>query len=192
MNKPKLFRKVEEREFFAYHMLLHAAELEISSAEESQVGRFNKCLAAMVMTAIAVESLLNAVGSRIMEDCPSFEQLRPHEKINSLVEKLQIQCDLKKEPWTTLKFLAGFRNDIVHAKPKSIIKKSVLPEVALAKTAFDKPNSKLEREITFGNARRVLSAVNKLKGLLTDAMPVEKRFGIYTDMWSGSTTENET
>jgi hypothetical protein len=191
MNKPKLFRKIEEREFFAHHMLLHAAELEISSAKESQVGRFNKCLAAMVMTAIAVESLLNAVGSRTVKDWLSFEQLRPHEKIDLLVEKLQIQRDLEKEPWTTLMFLAGFRNDIVHAKPEPIIKKSVLPEVALAKTDFDKPHSKLEREITLGNARRVFSAVHKLKSILTDAMPAEERFGIYADMWSGSTTEHE-
>lgn len=190
MNKPKLFRKVEEREFFAYHMLLHAAELEISSAEESQVGRFNKCLAAMVMTAIAVESLLNAVGSRIVEDWPSFERLRPHEKINLIIDQLQIQRDPEKEPWTTLTFLGGFRNDIAHAKPEPIIKERILPEVALAKTAFDTPHSTLERIITLGNARRVFSAVRKLKGLLTDAMPTELKFGIYTDMWSEITTEH--
>ncbi len=191
MTTPKLFRKVEEREFFAHHMLLHAAELEISSADEIQIGRFNKCLAAMVMTALAVESLVNAVGSRIVADWPSFERLRPHEKIDVLVEQLQIQRDVKKEPWNTLAFLGGFRNDIAHAKPESIIKESVLPEVALEKTAFDTPRSKLEREITLGNARRVFLAVNELKGLLTDAMPVEARFGIYGDMSSGNTTAHE-
>jgi hypothetical protein len=190
MNKPKLFRKVEEREFFAHHMLLHAAELEISSAEESQLGRFNKCLAAMVMTAIAVESLLNAVGSRIVEDWPCFERLRPYEKINLIVDQLKLQRDPEKEPWTTLTFLSGFRNDIAHAKPEPIIKERILPEVALAKTAFDTPHSTLERKITLGNARRVFSAVHKLKGLLTDAMPADLKFGIYTDMWSGSTTEH--
>jgi hypothetical protein len=183
-----MFRKSEQREFFAHHMLLHAAELEIEDAEANERGRFNKCLAAMVMTALAVEAIANAVGSRAVSDWAAFEPLRPHEKLDILVRELSIVRDETKEPWTTLAFLGGFRNDIAHAKPKIVATERVLPEAALAKTAFAAPRSKLEREITLGNARRVYAAVHAVKGILTDALPVEKRFGIYADMWSGSTS----
>lgn len=169
-------------------MLLHAAELEIADAEANERGRFNKCLAAMVMTALAVEALVNAVGSRVVSDWSAFEPLRPHEKIDVLVQELSIVRDETKEPWTTLAFLAGFRNDIAHPKPEIVTTERVLPEVALAKTAFAPPRSKLEREVTLGNARRVYAAVRAVKGLFTDALPVEKRFGIYADMASGSTS----
>jgi len=191
MENPQLFRTVKNREFFAHHSLLHAAELEIQAAEDSRVGCFNKCLASMVMTSIAVESLLNAVGSRVVSDWPFFERLRPHEKIDALVVQLQIERDTKSEPWITLRFLGDFRNDIVHAKPEKLVQQRILSEVALEKTAFDRPQSKLEREITTGNARRVLSAVISLKDLLTGAMPNDKRFGIYADMSSSSTATHE-
>lgn len=188
MNQVQLFRKIEERTFFAHHMLLHAAELEIADAEATERGRFNKCLAAMVMTALAVEGLANAVGSRVATDYPTFERLRPHEKLDFLVENLQISRNSAAEPWTTLQFLGGFRNDIAHPKPELVTKESVLPEVGLTKTSFQTPLSALEREVTVGNAKRVFAAVRELKGLLTDAMPAEARFGIYADMWHGSTS----
>ncbi|MBC5786374.1 hypothetical protein H8N03_25780 [Ramlibacter sp. USB13] len=191
MNQPQLFRRVEERTFFAHHMLLHAAEMEIGDAEASEVGRFNKCLAAMVMTALAVEGLVNAVGSRVAEDYPAFEHLRPLEKLDFLVRALEIVRDQANEPWTTLQFLGGFRNDIAHPKPELVVKESILPEVGLAKTAFDTPLSALEREITVGNVKRAFAAVRALKGLLTDAMPEHARFGIYGDMWHGSTSPHE-
>ena len=183
-----MFRKNEQREFFAHHMLLLAAECEIAEAGASECGHFNKCLAAMVMTALAVEALANAVGSRVVSDWSAFEPLRPLDKIERLVGQLSIVRDITKEPWTTLVFLGGFRNDIAHPKPEAVSKEYVLPEPGLTKTAFAAPSSTLEREITPGNARRVFAAVRDLKGILTDALPVEKRFGIYVDMWSGSTS----
>lgn len=169
-------------------MLLRAAELEIAGAEYNERECFNKCLAAMVMSALAVEALANAVGSRVVSDWSAFEALRPHQKIDHLVSQLLIMRDVTQQPWTTLQFLGGFRNDIAHPKPETVSKESVLPDVGLTKTAFAIPLSKLEREITLGNARRVYDAVNTLKGIFTDALPVEARFGIYADMWFGNTS----
>src|SRR2546427_2518673 len=141
MNSTSFFRKSQNREFFAHHMLLHAAELQVSEAENSPVGRFNKCLSAMVMTALAVEALVNAVGSRVVVDWPKFERMRPWEKVDVLVNELAIARDPTKEPWTTLKYLTGFRNDIAHAKPELVKEEQLLPEVALARKAFDVPMS---------------------------------------------------
>jgi hypothetical protein len=58
-----MFRKTEERPFFAHHMLLNVAELEIAAAESSELGRFNKCLTALVMSALAVEALAGPSSS---------------------------------------------------------------------------------------------------------------------------------
>jgi hypothetical protein len=188
METPQLFRKADERTFFAHHMLLHAAERQIAEAESAECGRFNKCLSAMVLTALAIEALANAVGTRVAADWPTFERLRPHEKLDYLVAKLGIARDVTKDPWTALQYLSGFRNDIAHPKPEDLARRRVLPAVALDRAAFDKPRSSLEREITLGNARRAFKAVHELKGLLADALPVNKRFGIYADMWHGSTS----
>ena len=39
MNTEQQFRRTQEREFFAHHMLLHAAERQIDEARASEVGR---------------------------------------------------------------------------------------------------------------------------------------------------------
>ena len=187
MNAPLLYRKTEERTFFAHHMLLNVAELEINAAELSAVGRFNRCLTAMVMSALAVEALANAVGSRVAQDWAAFEMMRPHEKLNNLVQNLSISRNPSREPWSTLHYLGGFRNDIAHPKPEDVTCNRVLPEESLTTTAFDTPLSKLERDVTLGMAKRCYAAVCELKGLLVDALPATDRFGIYVDMWHGST-----
>jgi hypothetical protein len=191
MNRPQLFRKTEERTFFAHHMLLHAAELSILDAESSEVGRFNKCLASMVMTSLAVEAIANAVGSRVETDWVSFERLKPHEKIDLVVRLLKINKSPSKEPWSTLTYLGGFRNDIAHPKPEDVVNERILPELALTKSSFDTPLSKFEREITLGNAKRCFAAVHALKGILSDALPDNQSFGIYADMWHSSTSAHE-
>lgn len=167
-------------------MLLHASELQLEVAKQSENGRFNHCLAAMTMTSLAVEALVNAVGSRVIEDWASFERLNPFEKLEQLRGKLGFGFDPTQAPWCTLRYLGGFRNDIAHLKPEAVEETTRFAESAANKFFFHTPLSKLEKEITVGNATRSLEAVQALKGILTDALPVELRFGIYADAWSGS------
>ena len=187
MNTVQLFRKTQEREFFAHHMLLRAAEREIEDARVNEVGRFNKCLAAMVLSALAVEALANAVGSRVTSDWANFERLNPLGKLDCLTKALSITYDPNKEPWSAITQLARFRNDIAHPKPEQISEEKILPEAALNKTLVDSPQSQIERQITLGNAERAHKAVCALKAILTDSLPEDKRFGIYVDTWSGNT-----
>lgn len=187
MNKVQLFRKTQKRDFFAHHMLLHVADLEIKEAENSKTGRFNKCLASIVLSTLAIEALLNAVGSRIEPDWESFEKKNPTEKLNSLTENLSINYDSSTEPWSAILHLMRLRNDIAHPKPEPLSEEKILPEVGLKNEWFKFPRSKFERQITLGYAQRAYKAVSTLKQILHDHMPEDMRFGIYTDMWSGST-----
>ena len=168
-------------------MLLHAAEREIKEAQAKAKGRFNKCLAAMVLSALAVEALANAVGSRVASDWVAFESMSPLEKLDSLARDLSIAYDPNKEPWSAITQLAHFRNEIAHPKPELVLAEKILPEVALGKTLFDSPQSQIERQITLGNAERAHKAVSTLKAMLADGLPKDKRFGIYADMWSERT-----
>jgi hypothetical protein len=175
----------QKREFFAHHMLLHAAGIDLEHAATIQLGSFNRALSSMVLSSLAVEALVNAVGSRVVPDWSTWERLKPFEKLNSLVTTLQIHRDNRKAPWPALRFLSGFRNDIAHPKPERLQTARTVPHSAVDRQFRNRPRSKLERDITVGNAQRALAAVQSLKGILADALPVEKRFGIYADMSSG-------
>ena len=139
----------------------------------------------MVLSALAVEALENAVGSRVASDWAAFERMNPLKKLDSLVRDLSIAYDPAKEPWSAITELAHFRNNIAHPKPELVTAEKILPEVALEKTLFVSPKSQIERQITLGNAERAHKAVSTLKAILTDSLPKDKRFGIYADMWSG-------
>ena len=138
------------------------------------------------MAALAVEALLNAVGSRVAPDWTSYEKLKPHEKVDELLRLLSIAADPDQSPWPIIRFIHGFRNDIAHPKPENVEESITLPEHAADKFLFRTPMSILEREITPGKAKRALSGVLELKGILTDALAPELRFGIYADAWSHS------
>jgi hypothetical protein len=152
MNTTQRFRKTQER--------------EIEEAKASEVGRFNKCLAAMVFSALAIEALANAVGSRVASDWAAFESLNPLEKLDSLARELSIIYDPNKEPWSAITQLARFRNDIAHPKPELVSEEKILFEVALGKKLFDSPQSRIEHQITLGNAERAHKAVWEIGDVL--------------------------
>jgi hypothetical protein len=192
MVTQRRLKQTQEREYFAHHMLLQVATLELEAARASEHGRFNHCLVALTLSALAIEALANAVGSRAVDDWADFESASPYAKLRLLAERLGVAYHSAKEPWTTLRYLTRFRNAIAHAKPERILEEKVMHEAEYNAQLFRTPPSKVEREVTLGNASRCLNAVQSLKGLLTDAVPVERRFGLYGDMWSGSTELDRT
>lgn len=166
-------------------MLLHVANLELETAKSTELGRFNHCLVTLTFSALAIEALANAVGSRAVDECSDFESASPLAKVRLLAERLGIKYDSTKKPWSTLRYLTRFRNAIAHAKPERVLEEKVMHEAAYNAQLFRKPPSKMEREVTLGNAARCFGAVHTLKGLFTDALPVEKRFGLYGDACYG-------
>ena len=185
MPTTRRIRQIREREFFAHHMLLRTAKSNLDQVTASTANHFDRCLVAMVFSALAVEALVNAVGSRVVSNWSIFERQRPPEKIDTLLQLLNLDRDARKSPWPALRSLARFRNDVAHPKPERMVKVGTLPENVFDTIFQHAPLSKLERKITFENARRALEAVQTLKSLLTDAMPASKRFGIYADSSSG-------
>lgn len=188
MKQPTLLAHTQTRELFGHHMLLHASELQLEAAEASEVGRFNHCLAAVVMTSLAVEALLNAVGSRVANDWAVFERSNPIEKLSELRTVLQFPYDPSGSTWSTLQELVGLRNDLAHVKPQRFQQTNTYPEHVANKFLSRRPLSTLERQITVGNAQRFINAVQELKGILTNHLDPDLRFGIYVDAWSGSIT----
>lgn len=192
MKKTFLFKKVQERHFSAHHMLLHVAKLELDLAEKSESGRFNHCLVAITFSALAVEALGNAIGDRIVKDWKDFESLSPYAKLRLIAERLGLSYFPDKDPWPRIKQLGKFRNLIAHAKPELVIEEKIFSEAEYETQSIYAPPSKLEKEITVNNAKRSLEAVNAIKVMLCDKVPVDNSMGLYFDGWSGHTqAQNE-
>ena len=114
----------EDRYFSPHHMLLRAASASVMEAQGTFVrAREFHILTAMVMSALAVESLCNAVGYRVVPGWKDFEQISAWAKIRLICSALGIKYDKGSAPWQQLQILLTFRNAIAHGKPERVLVK---------------------------------------------------------------------
>ncbi len=165
-------------------MLLNAAYLQLEAARATEISSFNHALGSMIMSALAVEALANAVGDRTVPSWKDFESLSPLGKVRMLAERLGLEFDRSDEPWSTVHWLGVFRNRIAHAKPEELLEVEVTTQDQADRDFLRVPHSKLEREVTVGNAARAVDGVYALKNLLCSKLTPEQAFGISSDMWT--------
>jgi hypothetical protein len=192
MVKQKKLTRVQERIFSAHHILIDAAESATKDAETKkkarQPGWRHRVLTAMTLSALAIEALCNSVGERFFEDWEDFESARPIAKLRIIASKLEIAYEKNDDPWAAAIWLMKFRNSIVHAKPEFIEKKESLTRTEFDRSWFSRPQSKIEKNLTIGNAQRAVRTVERIKEILCEKIPAEKAFGLYADMSGGSTS----
>ena len=183
----KLLRK-KEKPFSAHHMLLGAARAALEDAESKRRGWFYAELMAMTMASLAIEAMSNAIGDRVIENWKDFESSSPVAKLRIICQKLDVPFDERVEPWASVRWLTKFRNEIAHAKPELVKETYVWTREEYEKREKEGPKSKLEKKITLGTARRAVREMRKVKDILCDAVPEDERYGLFSEMWSGSAT----
>jgi len=166
------------------------ARHELAKAERKDDGWFDSTFVVLTFSALAIEALSNAIGERIVPDWKDFESANPLAKIRLLAERLGIPYSSESEPWNTIRWLGKFRNLVAHPKPEIILDDKLITEREADDRPFDPPKSKLEREVTVGNAKRAFDAVETAKLLFCEKIPAEDRFGLYSDSRSTSTSRH--
>lgn len=183
----------EERYFSPHHMLLRAAGASVFAAQQRHVsGRELHILTAMVMSALSVEALCNAIGYRVVPGWKDFEQIPAWAKIRLLCGTLKIDYDKGCAPWQQLKALLAFRNATAHGKPERVLAKYTLANAdydGLAVNRIQEPLSKFESSITLENARLSLACVREVERILTSRLPFESQMGLMVEAWTHCVTE---
>lgn len=181
---------VEERYFSPHHMLLRAASASVMDAQgSSDRKRDFHVLTAMIMSALAVEALCNAIGYRVVVGWNDFEQISSWAKIRLICSALGIEYDRGRAPWPQLKILLTFRNTIAHGKPERVVVERTLSRKdyeALVINRIGEPRSRFERGLTLENARLSLACVRTVEDLLTSKLPVDCQMGLVVDAWTHS------
>lgn len=181
---------IEERYFSPHHMLLRAASASVMEAQGTFVrAREFHVLTAMVMSALAVESLCNAIGYRVVPGWKDFEQISAWAKIRLICSVLGIKYDKGSAPWQQLQILLTFRNAIAHGKPERVVVKGKFSRSDYEKLVinrFGEPLSKFERELTVENARLSVACVRMVEDLLTSNLPADCQMGLLVDAWTHS------
>jgi hypothetical protein len=188
MNLSKTLRVTQQRNFSAHHMLIGAARAALDDAESDKPGWFYSELTAITLAALSVEAICNSVGVAVVDDWEDFESMAPYAKLRYLCGVLGVKFDKDKKPWTTAKWLCKFRNRIAHAKPERIDTDRIMTrkQYDAYECKRDAPKSKLESDITRGNAKAAVQTAQQIKEALCTMVPVEKAGGLYSDSWMGN------
>jgi hypothetical protein len=187
-NRMKTIRHTQERLFGPQLMLIHAARHAADAAAKREPGSFYDALSAITLAALAIEASGNAVGAVELpkSQYDEFERLGPTEKIVELASHLGIAYSRQIEPWASALWLVGFRNDVAHAKPEMVTYERLVNEFEYEKSRRNVPESKLEKEITVGNAKRAVQTADAVLAALCSKLDPEKAMGLTIDGWSGS------
>jgi hypothetical protein len=184
-----------ERNFSAHHRLIGAARLALEDAEAKRPGWSYSQLTTITLCGLALEAICNAIGDRVVPDWMDFDPAPPKAKLRIICNHLQVEYDKDKEPWGTITWLIKMRNRIAHAKPELIKQEFHWTRDEYDRRQHEQPLSELEKEWTLENAKRAFAATQKVLALLTQAIPLDKRIGLFGDAWhhtaSASDAEDE-
>lgn len=185
----KTIEVIEERFYSPHHLLLKSASASLMAAQgRFEGGRDVHILTVMVMSALAIEALCNAIGHRVLKGWEDFEQIPPWAKIRLICKALEIPYDRGKAPWQQLQLLLSFRNTIAHGQPEHVMARRVVSETEYAAQMNDcsacYPESKFEKKLTVENARIALATVRQVEDVLTVNIPDGLKMGITVDAWT--------
>jgi hypothetical protein len=183
MSAAPRIEQVRERYYSAHNTFLHIAALELEVAKQGVVGEFNHALTSIMMSALAIEAMANAIGERALDDWADFESSSPYAKVRLIAERYSLKASAQSEPWGTVKWLCRLRNRLAHAKPEKIRETTEVSQADCNNRDIRPPQSKLEKEISEENARRALEGVELMKHTICDVLPVEMKLGLVSDAW---------
>lgn len=186
MAKVKVQR---ERRYAPHHTLLGAASMNLDLAKEKQDGWFYFEMAAMLFSGLALEALAHAFGSHFVPSWRDFESASPVAKLRIVCDTLEIDYNAESEPWSSARWLISFRNKLAHAKPEDIDVTEIMDLHAWeARWPTDRPDSKLEKEVTLGNAERAVEAANAIKLLFCGKLSGRDVRGLAVESWATGAT----
>jgi hypothetical protein len=186
MNQSIKLRRTQERHYSAHHMLIETARRSNEHAKAQEPGWLYDVVSAITFSALAVEALANSFGERKVKNWSDFESASPNAKLQVVAQSLSISYDSKTEPWSTARWLMKTRNLIAHAKPQLLKEEFFLTQEEIDHRMFDKPEAKLEKEMTLANADRATRTAIAFKDILCDSISPSEALGLIADGWSGS------
>jgi len=172
----------DERHYTAFHAIKGAANMCLKAAQRRDAGWLYNQMIALTFYAMSFEALFNAVGNRLFEDwIEKYERMNSTEKLILLATNQNIKVDFNEEPWSSVRWVFSYRNDIVHAKPKLLTKHSVMTQASFDKREGLYPVSMTEKLSTLKNAERCKKALYAVRDTFIKNMNIDDLEGILSD-----------
>mgnify|MGYP000061874318 CR=1 FL=1 len=174
------------REYHPHHTLLGAAYTNLELAERKEPGWHYFELAAILFSGLAVEALANSFGSRYVTNWKDYESSSPIAKLQIVSTAMGVDFDEQVTPWSNVRWLVKFRNRLAHAKPELVLHERNMTDAEWDKARNTVPESKLEIEVSPGNAKRAVDSAYAIRDLLGEKIPDDDFNSLLADGWSSN------
>lgn len=165
--------KVEkERHVVTYAELWYACLNLLKRGQEEEAGSYYQFMGSVVFAAFSLEAYLNHIGPKLFENWAPHERLRPKEKLAVVAKEIDLQIEYGKRPWSIVKKLFSFRNDIAHGKSIKVVEAGAVPLAKyedhmreLAKTDWEKLCTRRDAERTREDVEKMVRALHEKAGI---------------------------
>jgi hypothetical protein len=181
MSGNGMIQKHQERPYSAHHLLRDTAFRANEVAQKREPGWWFPALHAQVFSVLAIEAFCNTVGEKIIEDWRDYESASITAKLRTICGHLGIAYSREVEPWSAVRQMIAFRNLVAHAKPEDLVEDKVLTREQAEEQQFDRPESKLEKQLTLGNTARALKTCQDIIDIIQKPLDPETLYGISHD-----------
>lgn len=158
-------RVVQERVFLPYELYINTAKHFVGELDRKEYVSWYDLIAAVTLLGLSIEAIANTVGEHVIEDFKDFESSSPKAKIRLICEKLDIQFDRTRAPFTDILELLRVRNQLAHPKFQRLRYESkVMPLTAAQKhyREVGEPLHDIEKALAPEMAKKSLAAVSAL------------------------------
>jgi hypothetical protein len=128
----------------------------------------------------------NLSGAAATEDASNFLVGWRNEFSTAVSKRLRVLCGHLhlefaegSEPWSTIRRLVAFRNNVVHARPEPLETEEFMAREHYEKREFERPESKVEKQLTPGHAARAVKASQMVIEIILNRLTPEKRFALH-------------
>jgi hypothetical protein len=166
----------KRRDVRTHAELWHTSNCLLKAGQHQMEGSAHQFRASLVFRAFALEAFLNWLGQHLIPHWKYLERLKPTEKLDLLADLAHVKPDYGSRPWQVMKDLFGFRNDIAHGKPESLISETLedLGEFLDGKLG-EHIQTDWERFCTEENAVRAKEDIEKIANILYTAADMAKK-----------------
>ncbi len=173
----------KERDAYPHHMLMNIASCALADGRAKHEGWRNELLVCITFSAFAMEAMANGFGMALIPNWEDFDKAPAIAKIRVISEKLGIEYEPAHPQWDAVTWMFGFRNRIAHARPQKAIKETVQRNrEEYQRIMQEPPMSKIEKEITLGNAERCYKSVSDIFDLWCHHLPMANQdLGVIAD-----------
>jgi hypothetical protein len=169
-------RVEKERHVVTYAELWYTCLNLLKKGQEDEAGSYYQFMGSLVFAAFSLEAYLNHIGPKLFECWADHERLRPKEKLAVVAGKIGLKIEYGKRPWSVVKALFGFRNDIAHGKSIKVAEVKAVPIDKHDEHMRDLAKTNWERFCTRRNAERAREDVEKMVKALHDRAGIKDEY----------------